>query len=470
MNRINDIKVFKYGKKYKLFAIFSAVMSIISITIISYAVNLLFNDVINMHSNQLLSQIVWLIVGATLSLVIFLASYKVALIRLCDGVAILQCEVNIAQIQGTYNSCFCVLLFIVENLNLYFISLKIGVIGSIAVIVLFIICIIANNRIDKMENENIKYDTIKADRKLFMYVTASSFNKIHTESISKKINAKKSNISSKSEIIANMSFISMIVVCLIGAVGMFVTVKQSQLSALISYTIMVTVIVVVIMNSLKRNKLIGENIEKLQTTQLNGALCLHNVSIYYENKIAVKNIDIDIKANEKIAIYGKGGAGKTTLFKLIKGKIDCNEGCVYFNNNPTMNNPKYLQNGIGSLCEENQLRRGSVYENLIDDVARVNEAQAIAAMKAVGLNGKNIINNLIAGNGQGISITESKQLLLAKTILQAPKILLIDGVLDSVDNVSRKEILESLKQLDMTVIIMTSIIEVANQMPKHFDL
>ena len=60
-------------------------------------------------------------------------------------------------------------------------------------------------------------------------------------------------------------------------------------------------------------------------------LKVENVTKYYGNKIAVKNLSFTVKEGEIFGLLGVNGAGKTTTFRMILGLIDKNEGTILFN-------------------------------------------------------------------------------------------------------------------------------------------
>ena len=51
-----------------------------------------------------------------------------------------------------------------------------------------------------------------------------------------------------------------------------------------------------------------------------------NGAVYYDSDMVLENIDIEINDNEKIAIVGRNGCGKTTLLKAIMGEVEMEEG------------------------------------------------------------------------------------------------------------------------------------------------
>ena len=62
-----------------------------------------------------------------------------------------------------------------------------------------------------------------------------------------------------------------------------------------------------------------------------------------EQQYALKDINLKIRAGEKLAIVGVNGAGKTTLIKCISGLVAPTSGSVYFDNVNLLKNPKYYK-------------------------------------------------------------------------------------------------------------------------------
>ncbi|MDD6879123.1 MAG: ABC transporter ATP-binding protein [bacterium] len=66
---------------------------------------------------------------------------------------------------------------------------------------------------------------------------------------------------------------------------------------------------------------------------------IKNVTKKYGDKIAIKNINFDIKDGEIFAFIGHNGAGKTTMIKSLVGILDFEEGDIIINNKSIKNNP-----------------------------------------------------------------------------------------------------------------------------------
>ena len=81
-------------------------------------------------------------------------------------------------------------------------------------------------------------------------------------------------------------------------------------------------------------------------------LKLENVSIYYDDFLAVDNLSFEVKPGEIFGLLGVNGAGKTTTFRMIIGLIDASKGSI------TLDGKKIgydVTNNIGFLTEERSL-------------------------------------------------------------------------------------------------------------------
>ena len=80
----------------------------------------------------------------------------------------------------------------------------------------------------------------------------------------------------------------------------------------------------------------------------NGALIFENVSFKYNTKKVIENFDLSIKPNEKIALVGHSGSGKTTIVKLLYRLYDLHEGAIKIKNRFVQNCPLFLKNAFFS--------------------------------------------------------------------------------------------------------------------------
>src|SRR5690606_30690484 len=79
----------------------------------------------------------------------------------------------------------------------------------------------------------------------------------------------------------------------------------------------------------------------------------------------LRNLSLVIEAGDSVAIVGRSGCGKTTLFKLMLGLLTPAEGEILFGGIPVRQlGPQALRSLVGAVMQEDQLLAGSLAENI----------------------------------------------------------------------------------------------------------
>ena len=169
------------------------------------------------------------------------------------------------------------------------------------------------------------------------------------------------------------------------------------------------------------------------------AVHLKNVSVRHEgaDHDALKNLDLDIAAGERIAIVGTSGAGKSTLFNLLAGEIPADQGSVSVL-------PARL------LTQRTELFQDSLRDNLRLARADTSDEELIDALRAAGLGA--FIDELPAGldamlgeGGLGLSGGQARRLVLARLFLTDAPLWLLDEPTEGLDNATAQDVLDRLK-------------------------
>ncbi|MFD3158318.1 sugar ABC transporter ATP-binding protein [Haloimpatiens sp. FM7330] len=189
-----------------------------------------------------------------------------------------------------------------------------------------------------------------------------------------------------------------------------------------------------------------------------GDVILKVDNLSYENK--VKNATFEVRAGEILGVAGLMGSGRTELAKTIFGGYRHNSGEIYVEGkNVHIKCPKdAINNGICYLSEDRK-KEGLVlsmsvaknitlsnlekYETKIKSLNKAQESkdveEYIKKLKVKTPNKEQLIKNLSGGNQQKV--------ILAKWLLLAPKVLIIDEPTRGIDVGAKKEIYELLNQL-----------------------
>lgn len=164
----------------------------------------------------------------------------------------------------------------------------------------------------------------------------------------------------------------------------------------------------------------------------------------------IDKVSLKLKPKQTILINGENGSGKSSLLKLIAGLILPTKGKIYINNKSLFGiNLNSYRSHIGQTLTEESPFEGTLLENITFSDKSVTTDQVNEAIKIVGL--KQFIKSLPLGlktvlypEGKGISYTISKKIMLARSIIKQPEILLLREPLDQFEPEEAKRIIEFL--------------------------
>ncbi|MEI3854960.1 MULTISPECIES: type I secretion system permease/ATPase [unclassified Ensifer] len=184
-----------------------------------------------------------------------------------------------------------------------------------------------------------------------------------------------------------------------------------------------------------------------------GRYRFENVAYAYgpEEKPALVIPRLEIESGERIAVLGRVGAGKSTLLRLAGGLATPAQGRILFNDT-TMNliDVADIRRDIGFVLQESSLFYGTLRENLLIANPLATDEQILEAMRLscadqLVLNQPNGLDLMLRESGQGLSGGQKQSLLLARTFLRSPNILLLDEPTASLDEATELAIIERMK-------------------------
>lgn len=178
---------------------------------------------------------------------------------------------------------------------------------------------------------------------------------------------------------------------------------------------------------------------------------LENVSFGVNGKENIlENISMKIEPRSTQLIVGANGSGKSTLLRLIAGILQPNEGNIYINNTSLRGtNPNHYRSFIGqSLIEESPFE-GTILENITFGNTSISQKDLNWAIEAVGLqkfvkNQTKGLNTIIYPEGKQISYTVAKKIVLARSVVHKPKLLILKDPLNQFDEIEALRIMNFL--------------------------
>jgi len=185
-----------------------------------------------------------------------------------------------------------------------------------------------------------------------------------------------------------------------------------------------------------------------------GRITFQNVSFSYDKEAAVlKNVSLDIKAGEILALVGPSGAGKSTIFNLIPRFYDPTMGSIQVDGQDLRSiTQESLRDQMAIVPQETMLFGGTIRENILYGRLDATEEELIAAARAA--NAHEFImgfpkqyESIVGERGMNLSGGQRQRIAIARAILKNPRILLLDEATSSLDNESEELVQEALDRL-----------------------
>ncbi|HEM6222680.1 TPA: ABC transporter ATP-binding protein [Streptococcus suis] len=185
---------------------------------------------------------------------------------------------------------------------------------------------------------------------------------------------------------------------------------------------------------------------KIDSEELKGAISFDNVSFSYRSdRSLIEQLNIDVKAGQKVAIVGPTGAGKSTMINLLMRFYDVTAGQIVLDGVPiSQYSREDLRRQIGMVLQETWIKSGTIHDNIAYGYPNATRELVIEAAKAA--NADFFIRQLpqgydtvLADGGEGLSQGQRQLLSIARVFVKIPKILILDEATSSID--TRTEIL-----------------------------
>lgn len=178
---------------------------------------------------------------------------------------------------------------------------------------------------------------------------------------------------------------------------------------------------------------------------------LENVSFGVNGKEHIlEDISMKIAPRSSQLIVGSNGSGKSTMLRLIAGILEPNEGDIYINNTSLRGiNPNHYRSFIGqSLIEESPFE-GTILENITFGNTSIPQKDLQWAIESVGLvdfvkKQPQGLNTIIYPEGKQIPNTVAKKIVLARSVVHKPKLLLLKDPLNQFDELEALRIMNFL--------------------------
>lgn len=195
---------------------------------------------------------------------------------------------------------------------------------------------------------------------------------------------------------------------------------------------------------------IKSNEKSYKNDDIKGNITFNNVSFKYNDEYVLKNINLDIKAGNTVAIMGTTGSGKSTLINLIGRYYDISDGSIKIDNVDIKDyDLDFLRKNMSIVPQDTFLFSDSIINNIkfsnenaeLEDVKKAADLACAKEFIEVLDEG---LDTEIGERGIGLSGGQKQRISIARALLRDSKILILDDATSALDMETEHELLKNL--------------------------
>jgi subfamily B ATP-binding cassette protein MsbA len=198
---------------------------------------------------------------------------------------------------------------------------------------------------------------------------------------------------------------------------------------------------------------IVERREAVEFERKRHPVVFENVSFKYEDQMVLKNINLQVKAGEIVALVGMSGGGKTTLVNLIPRFYDVTEGAILIDGKDVRDvTIASLRSHIGIVTQDPILFNDTIQDNIAYGRLDASESDIIAAAKAAYAydfiqHSPDRFATVVGEKGVRLSGGEKQRICIARALLKNAPVLILDEATSSLDAESELAVQHALENL-----------------------
>lgn len=203
-------------------------------------------------------------------------------------------------------------------------------------------------------------------------------------------------------------------------------------------------------------------VTELRKHKAEGNIELKNVSFSYgnSNDNVLTDINLKIIKGEKIAFVGRSGSGKSTLAKIIIGLYSLNSGSVLYDGVDISEiDMRDLRKQFGIVPQNVRLFNKSIYDNIVLNRENISMEKVKECAEIVNIHSEiekmpMKYNTIVSEAGDNLSGGQCQRIVLARALINSPKIIVFDEATSSLDNINEMKLTQHLKNQGCTSIVI----------------
>lgn len=199
---------------------------------------------------------------------------------------------------------------------------------------------------------------------------------------------------------------------------------------------------------------VPESSDAVDLKECDGKVKLENVSFSYNpDQELIKDLNLDVKSGQRIAIVGPTGCGKTTIINLLMRFYDVDGGSIKVSDVDIRDLTRHsLRASYGMVLQDTWLKAGTIRENIAMGKPDATEEEIINAAKTSYAHGfikrlPNGYDTVIAEDGGSLSQGQKQLLCIARVMLCNPSMLILDEATSSIDTRTELKIQDAFAKL-----------------------
>jgi ATP-binding cassette subfamily C protein len=201
------------------------------------------------------------------------------------------------------------------------------------------------------------------------------------------------------------------------------------------------------------------DVAKADPGRLQGSIEINHLTFSYkpDSPTILRDVSLNIKAGQFVAIVGPSGSGKSTLLRCLLGFESPSSGSIYYDGQDmSVLDITAIRRQLGVVLQNGQILPGDIFKNIVGSSGLTID-DAWEAARLCGL--EQDIEDMPMGMhtvvmGGGLSGGQQQRLLIARSIVHRPRIIYFDEATSALDNKTQAVVSQSLEQLEATRIVI----------------
>lgn len=201
------------------------------------------------------------------------------------------------------------------------------------------------------------------------------------------------------------------------------------------------------------------DVAKADPGRLQGSIEINHVTFSYkpDSPAILRDVTLNIKAGQFVAIVGPSGSGKSTLLRCLLGFESPTSGSIYYDGQDmSVLDITAIRRQLGVVLQNGQILPGDIFKNIVGSSGlTIDDAWEAARMCGLEQDIKDMpmgMHTVVMGGG--LSGGQQQRLLIARSIVHRPRIIYFDEATSALDNKTQAVVSQSLEQLEATRIVI----------------